>query len=362
MSGSSCRSSGIWRKSRPEIRTRLAGRARPRLVRLAALFLPAFCLAQTPTVGVIEIYGARKTPVDEIQRIVGVNPGGRLPVSKGAVEDRLQAITGITLANLEAACCERGRVILYVGVHEQGGAHLAFREYPSDSPDMPEPVSRAYTQFLDRVRDAGRDGQGSEDLSQGHSLLASPAARQAQMDFIPLANIHGAELRNVLRNSADSDHRAMAAYVMGYGSDKKAVLEDLSYALRDPDATVRANATRALAAIAVYAAKNPQAGLQIQPAWFVDLLNSPVFTDRNNAATALVTLTESREPGILEEIRTGALLSIVEMARWKHLPHALPAYILLGRTAGMRENELQSAWSKGQRDSIIARATGLKKR
>ena len=53
-----------------------------------------------------------------------------------------------------------------------------------------------------------------------------------------------------------------------------------------------------------------------------------MFTDRNNAAIALVTLTESRDPGILEEIRTGALLSIVEMARWKHLPHALPAYIL----------------------------------
>jgi hypothetical protein len=85
-----------------------------------------------------------------------------------------------------------------------------------------------------------------------------------------------------------------------------------------------------------------------------------VFTDRNNACIALVTLTESRQPEILEAIRQGALLSLVEMARWKHLPHALPAYILLGRTAGIRENELQTAWSKGQRDQIIARATGLK--
>ena len=126
---------------------------------------------------------------------------------------------------------------------------------------------------------------------------------------------------------------------------------------------MRSNASRAIAAIGTYAVKNPSAELRVQPSWFVELLNSPVFTDRNNAAIATgyaQRIARPRHSG--SKIRTGALLSIVEMARWKHLSHALPAYILLGRTAGIRENELQDAWSKGERDRIIATATGLKKK
>jgi hypothetical protein len=44
------------------------------------------------------------------------------------------------------------------------------------------------------------------------------------------------------------------------------------------------------------------------------------------------------------------------MARWKHLPHALPAFILVGRLAGMPEKEIQAAWNKEQRESVIKRA------
>ena len=294
---------------------------------------------------------------------LATRPGTACRRRKGRSEDRLQQeLSGIDAASLEAACCDNGKVILYIGVHRAGAPPVVFHEYPTDGVDMPDAISRAYSNFLDRVQDAARADQGSEDLSQGHSLIAYPAAREAQLAFISLADAHATELRDVLHRSDNADHRAMAAYVLGYNSNKKAILEDLAYALRDPDATVRGNAARAIAAVAVFAAKNPAAEVRIQPSWFVELLNSPVFTDRNNAATALVTLTESRQPDILEELRTGALLSLVEMARWKHLPHALPAYILLGRTAGIRENELQSAWSKGERERIISLATGLKKR
>jgi hypothetical protein len=117
-----------------------------------------------------------------------------------------------------------------------------------------------------------------------------------------------------------------------------------------------------MAALAVYADRNPDAGIAINPGWFVDLLNSAVWTDRNNAAVALVSLTESRKPEILDQLLSKAFPSLAEMARWKHLPHALPAYILLGRTAGIKEAELQSAWSKGERERIIVRAISLGKR
>jgi hypothetical protein len=38
---------------------------------------------------------------------------------------------------------------------------------------------------------------------------------------------------------------------------------------------------------------------------------------------------------------------------WRHLPHALPAYLLLGRLAGMSEQEIQDSWSANAREETI---------
>lgn len=326
-------------------------------MRLFAFLLPFICLAQTPIVGLIEIYGTRKIPAAEIRRVANVTAGGRLPASKPMVEDKLRGMEGIEDASLEAACCEAGKVILYIGVLEAGGPTVTFHDYPTESPDLPEAVSDAYKHFLGQVNEATRAGATTEDLTEGHSLLSFPAAREAQTAFVPLANEFAMQLRDILRRSADSDHRAMAAYVLGYHADKKEVLDDLAYALHDPDATVRSNAARALAAIAVYAKLNPAAGVVLKTEDLIELLNSAVWTDRNNSAIALVTLTESRDAELLKQIGEKAMPSIVEMARWKHAPHALSAYILLGRVAGIKEAALQDAWAKGERERIIAQAT-----
>jgi HEAT repeat protein len=173
----------------------------------------------------------------------------------------------------------------------------------------------------------------------------------------------------VLRDATDEEQRAMAAYVIGYATDKRKVVDDLQYALHDPDDTVRNNASRSLAAFAVLAHqqriaaakqeekdRDMEAIVKVSPTWFVAMLNSLVWSDRNNAAVTLVTLTDDRDPETLDLIKSRALPSLVEMASWKHLPHALPAYILLGRVLGLPEQELQDTWSKGERMSVVKRA------
>ena len=45
-------------------------------------------------------------------------------------------------------------------------------------------------------------------------------------------------------------------------------------------------------------------------------------------------------------LKDRALDSMVDMARWKHLPHALPAFILIGRIHGVPEDEIQKAWAE----------------
>lgn len=326
-------------------------------MRLLAVLLPVLCLAQAPTVGTIQVYGNRRVSEAEIRKRLGVSEGASLPKSKGEIEDRLTQLDNVVSATLFAACCDDRKTILYVGIEEKGSPHFDYNSEP-DSQDivLPGAIAQAYAQFLNGTAEAARIGEADEDLTEGHSLMRNAKVRYVQLGFVALADEHKEILRKVLRQSADPEQRAMAAYVLGYAKDKASVQNDLQYALRDPDDTVRANALRALAAFAVFAQKHPDAGLRVSATWLVEMLNSLVWTDRNNAAVALVTLTENRDSSILDQIRERSLASVVEMARWKHLPHALPAFILVGRLAGVPENTLQQAWNNEQREAIIKQA------
>ena len=79
----------------------------------------------------------------------------------------------------------------------------------------------------------------------------------------------------MLRESDDDDHRALAAQVIAYAADKRAVVDDLAAAMRDPASEVRNNAMRGLALFAQYAREHPESNVSGCPSGpFVDLLNS----------------------------------------------------------------------------------------
>ncbi len=313
--------------------------------------------AQRPTVAIIDFYGVRKIPVEKLRKALGFAEGGQMPASKVETELRLNLVPGVVAAQLEAVCCEAGgKAIVYVGIEERGALHFVYRSEPDREVRVPEEVETAYMAFLEQVTEAAKAGVPEEDLTEGHSLMRFPAAREAQLKFIDLEETHDAALREVVRQSADPAHRAMAAYVLGYAKQKERVLDDLFYALKDSDATVRANALRALGAIGVKAALDPDAEIKVPATWFIEMLNSLSWTDRTQAARFLVNLTDSRDQRILTQIRERAFESVAEMAKWKQAEHSLPAYILLGRVAGFAEEDLQNAWSTGDRDVLINRA------
>src|SRR5260370_192497 len=136
--------------------------------------------------------------------------------------------------------------------------------------------------------------------------MAGPACRLLQVRSEATAGRQLPVLRDVLRNSSDAEHRAIAAYIIGYGPKKREVVADLQIAIQDPDDGVRNNAMRAVAAISVLAEQNPDLEIQISPTWFVEMLNSVFWTDRNKAVMALLNLTESRPERILALIRERA--------------------------------------------------------
>jgi len=312
------------------------------------------CAQDPPRVGVIDFYGVHKTPEAKVRKELGIKEGDMLPRSKGGTEERIEAIPGITEARLEAVCCDANhKAILYVGIEEKGAPHFNYRPPPSGEAQLPANIAPIYARFLGAVAAAGQKGPVSEDLTRGHSFMSDPKVRALQEAFVDLATTYPTELRNVLREGANEEQRAMAAYILGYAPNKMRVVNDLQYALQDPDDTVRNNAMRSLAAFAVLKQKDPTVELKIEPIWLVALLNSLIWGDRHTAAVTLVTITEQRDPETLSLIKERAMPALAEMASWKTLAHALPAYILMGRAGGLKESELQDAWSKGQRMAII---------
>ena len=322
----------------------------------------ALLSAQAPRVDDIECYGLHKLSEQKLLHTLHVKPGDPLPASKGDLEDELEQIPGVVLARVEAVCCDQGKTTLFIGIEEKGAPHLAFRSPPSGGAVLPEDVTNTYQKFLEAVRDAAHRGSTAEDLTNGHSLMADPDARDLQSQFAYFASAHLPLLREVLRDSDDAAQRAIAATIVGYAANKKDVVNDLEYALQDPDDAVRANALRSLNAIAVLARLQPQLGIHVSPTWFVEMLNSIVLSDRTRAANALATLTDQNAAAALDQIRERALDSVVEMAQWKVLRYALPPFILAGRMAGMNEQEIQKAWTSGDRQAVIGIALGARQK
>jgi hypothetical protein len=337
---------------------------RPSLLQLLplSLFFSALAAAQAPRIGIIDFYGLHKIPEAKVRQTLGVREGDPLPPSKGDLEDRLADLQGVVESHLEAVCCGAGSAILYVGIEEKGAPHFELRDAPDGSLKLPDEINTAYQNFLQASSAALRLDEDRDDLTQGHRLSANVETRALQQQFIPLAKDHLKELRDVLRNASDEEQRAAAAYIIGYAPRKSDVVNDLEYALKDADAGVRGNATRSLVAIEVLAHRDPDAAVKVSPTWFIEMLNSLSWTDRTQALMALQILTDDRDQQILDQLRDRALTSLVEMARWKTLEHALPAYILLGRIAGVPEKEIQDEWSRGDRNTVILAATTRKKK
>jgi hypothetical protein len=314
----------------------------------------------TPRIGIVEIYGVRKSSLGKIRAALGVKDGSPLPRSKGDVEDRIDHVPGVVASRLEATCCIDEKTVLYVGIQEKDSPHIEYRPEPDGDITLQSELTGNYTAFLDAVNQSVRTEQRGENLSQGYSLMENPAARERQQAFIPLAAKYLETLHRVIRDSRDSDQRAMAAYIMQYGPrgphTSKPLVDDLQFALRDVDDTVRANAIRSLAAMYVGAKLHPEQGVTIQPTWFIELLNSIVWSDRHSASVALVDMTEEHDADTLQLIRQRALLSVIEMARWRDLSHALPAFILAGRLAGLDEKAIQAAWVSPDHEDVLKRA------
>jgi len=319
----------------------------------------------TPRVGSVEIYGARKTPLQKIRKALNVSPGDFLP-GREQSEDRITGVAGIVAARVEAACCTEGKMILYVGVEERDEPHLEFHPAPTGTDELPQTLIANYRRFLDEVEDSLRGRNADEDLTNGYSLMADPDCRSIQKGFVESVPLNLPILAKVVRESSDPEARAAAAYLLQYtprGPRTTSIMMDgLQWALRDEEDIVRDRAMNSLRAVIVGAKLHPDQGVKIEPTWLIELMNSVVWSDRFHASQALAEITETRDPETLALLKSRALPSVIEMARWHDLKHALPSFILAGRLAGLNDKQIKQAWVSEDREAVLKAAIGTDKK
>jgi hypothetical protein len=305
---------------------------------LAGVVLLCAAAAQMPRIGDINFYGLHEVTAAGILETLHIAPGDALPPSKGDTEERTEQIPGVASARIQVVCCQANRIALFIGIQERGQPGIAFHLQPVGEAELPQALMTEFGEFQGAVLRGGPPVKSTEDR------LSAFAADQTEL------------LRSVLRTSWDAEQRQAAATIIGYAPHKKAVLDDLLFALQDPDPDVRSHAAQSLSAIAVLARKSPELGIRVPATWFVELLDSVELSDRLESTKALLILTEGRDAATQALIRRRAMPALVEMANWKTLSYARPPFLLLGRVAGLPDAQVRQSWEKGDRDAVIQRA------
>jgi hypothetical protein len=308
---------------------------------------------QIPPVGIIDFYGLKNVTEQQARQALQIKEGDELPESSKEAQGRLENLPNVEQAELNVVCCEAGKIILYVGISEKGSTTLQFSPQPKGAIRLPEVIVEAGEEFEKALTEAGLKGDFGEDDSQGHALFNNPRLRAVQKRYVTFASQYFKQLRAVIRHSSDSNHRALAAQVIAYYKNKRRVVKDLVFGMKDSNSEVRNNSMRALGVLAEFAQKFPERRIKIPVEPFIQMLNSIDWTDRNKSSIALLKLTADRNPTILSKLRIRTLLSLVEMARWKSLGHATAPFILLGRIGNLSEDNIQKALESGSRESLI---------
>jgi hypothetical protein len=309
------------------------------------------------TIGPMDFFGYQGLDVVKLRAALPVHVGDKLDrQTKTLIEGAVVGVIGKKPTQVAEVCCdEQGRSLIYIGL--PGGTYKPFvlNPAPTGNERLPAEIVSLERQVEAASSAAVKKGGGAaeEDDSLGYALTKDPATRALQLQERSWALAHTPELVRVLQSSADAEQREIASQVLGYAQQSHEQIAALVGASRDPDSTVRNNATRALG---VLVTSNAKLAGEIEPETFLAMLGSGTWTDHNKAVALLEPMSAGRDPKLLAKIRELALEPLIEMALWSDAGHAFGARRVLGRVGGIPEEKLTlMAWN-GPVDAIIAAA------
>ena len=281
----------------------------------------------------VKFFGYQGIDVQAVRQALPFHEGDALrPEIAEEARSTVQRITGRSATGVNTVCCVgKGDSTIFIGLPGASSHPLQFDPAPQGVMNPPAELTRLYEQLQRAEMEAFRNAPDEDTKAVGYRLLKEPAARAAELAFHEYAAAHEAEILKVLTESGDAAQRAMAADALGFSGRTPRQLAALARAVRDPDAEVRNNATRAIFEIA---RADPSSASQIAPDNFIEMLRSGTWTDRNKGSMALMYMTQSRDPALLNRIQSEAGDALLEMASWSPLGQAMPALIIRARIAG----------------------------
>ena len=314
-------------------------------------------LAQDPPrrIGSIDFYGYAGLNLEQIRSALPLHVGDQFPGPFETFEAITKAVTSVIgrpPTNVSPVCCDaQGNYMIYIGLPGTSIKHTEFNPVPKGNTHFPPKIVELYNQTMDANSASVLKGNAREDRSKGYALsITDPALRAKQLEVRAYAIQHERLIRSVLDSSSDEQQRIVAAYLLGYALQSKQQIAYLVRATHDASDTVRNNATRALG---VLAESSPKVAAQIPAGGFIRMLSSGSWTDRNKATFVLLGLTKSRDPKLLAQIRFEALVSLLEMARWRSSGHAYDSRILLARIGGIEEKRAEQLAHADNIDEIL---------
>jgi len=306
-------------------------------------------------IGSIDFYGYAGLNVDQIKSALPIQVGDPFPggaETKKGINKAVTSTIGRSPTDVVSVCCDaQGNVMIYIGLPGSSIKHTKLNPVPKANIHFPPEIVELYERTMDASGAALLRGNAQEDTSQGFALsISDPELRAKQLEVRAYAIEHEKLIRDVLNSSSDAHQRVVAAFMLEYTRTSNQQISSLVRASHDADETVRNNATRALG---VLASSSPKVAARIPAGGFITMLSSGSWTDRNKAGFVISSLTRSREPKLLRQLRSDALISLIEMAHWRDPAHSSNARIVLGRIAGIPEERLVQLVSTDKVDEII---------
>ena len=317
---------------------------------------------QPVPIGAIDFYGYGGIDIDKIRAALPVHIGDSFPSyeAERAVSPKIREVilrmtgkpaTGVSNVRVENA------YLIYIGLAGATMKKFPLNAAPTGSAGLPQKMLDVYNQKMDLWSKSVAAG-ATDDDSNGYALSSFPELRTVELSTRDYAVQNEDLILTVLKTASDPNQRVAAADALGYAKQSPAQIEGLVAAAHDPDSYVRNGATRALG---VLAESNPRTAAQIPAEPFIEMLSSESWTDRNKAGFVLESLTLGRDPKVLSALHTEALESLIEMAKWHEIGHAVSFRIILGRMGGMDEKRLnEMAGKNDQLDAIVTAARNAK--
>jgi hypothetical protein len=292
-----------------------------RVLLLLALSLTPALAQKADRIGRIEFFGYSGVDIKKLKSGLPVKEGQEFRMAKPGdlakltirTKEVVQRIAKRPVTDFAPVCCDsEGNWTIYIGL---SGKASIYRPVPKGEVRLPAELIALYDQFMKALEQSIRRGATGEDRSKGYALSVDPEMRKVQLDMREAALKNEALLLDVLANCPDGQQRVVAAEIMGYAQQSRQQIAALADAARDPDTTVRNNATRALG---VLVQSNPKLSKEIPAEIFVELLLSGEWTDLNKAAMLLAAITgEGADEKMLALLRRSDVRDrLSEMSRW----------------------------------------------